>query len=375
MSMEAMALIKVDKEFKRMIPPLSNEERAGLETSIAKEGCRVPIDVWDGVIVDGHNRYEICAQNQITYEVNEVQFANRDAARVWIIDNQLSRRNLPLFSQAELRILKEGFLKAKAKENQRQAGGANPVPQNSGKAVDTDKEIAKDAGTSHDTIHRTRVIMEKADDETKDKLRTGEESINSAYKQIKKDEKAARKAEKIEELINEISPLPLGPFRVIVADPPWDDTARKNDATHRGVCPYPSQTTDEIKAMEVNELAHDDAILWLWTTNAFMRQAYDVAEFWGFQVKTILTWAKDRMGLGDWLRGQTEHCLMCVRGKPVVNLTNETTIIHGPMREHSRKPDEFYAMVEKLCPGSKFEMYSRQEREGWQSHGNEPSKF
>jgi N6-adenosine-specific RNA methylase IME4 len=100
---------------------------------------------------------------------------------------------------------------------------------------------------------------------------------------------------------------------------------------------------DAICSLPVAELAHEDCILWLWTTNAFLRQAFDCLDAWGFENKTVLMWVKNRMGLGDWLRGRTEHCLMAVRGKPVVTLTNQTTALEAPLREHSRKPDEFYS--------------------------------
>ena len=77
------------------------------------------------------------------------------------------------------------------------------------------------------------------------------------------------------------------------------------------------------------------------------------------------------MGTGDWLRGQTEHCLMCVRGKPTIALTNQTTLLNATAGKHSEKPDEFYSMVEKLCPGSKLEMFQRRARQGWIGHGDE----
>jgi hypothetical protein len=64
------------------------------------------------------------------------------------------------------------------------------------------------------------------------------------------------------------------------------------------------------------------------------------------------------MGTGDWLRGKTEHCILAVRGQPTVTLTNQTTLLDGPVREHSRKPEEFYALVEALCPGSKVELFA-----------------
>jgi N6-adenosine-specific RNA methylase IME4 len=169
--------------------------------------------------------------------------------------------------------------------------------------------------------------------------------------------------------------LPKGTYHVLVSDPPWPYAKRMEDTTHRGTIPYPSMTIQEIAELPVQKLAHTDCILWLWTTNAFMAEAYQVAQAWGFTVKTILTWDKQRMGLGDWLRGQTEHCLLAVRGKPVVALRNQTTLLHGTAREHSRKPEEFYALVESLCPGSKCELFARNRRPGWNSYGAEVEMF
>jgi N6-adenosine-specific RNA methylase IME4 len=196
--------------------------------------------------------------------------------------------------------------------------------------------------------------------------RTGK--VNGAFKKLKT-------AQAAETLRAEPPTMPTGKFRVIVADPPWQYEKRAEDPSHRGQCPYPTMTAGDVVAMPVNDLAHDDSILWLWTTNAFMFEAYNIAAAWGFQVKTILTWVKDRMGLGDWLRGQTEHCLMCVRGKPVIQLTNQTTVLNGKLREHSRKPDEFYSLVEALCPGSKCELFCRQQRDGWTAFGAEVGRF
>lgn len=189
-----------------------------------------------------------------------------------------------------------------------------------------------------------------------------------------KQEQKALVAEKINA---EPAPMPTGPFRVIVSDPPWNYEKRAGDATHRSDLPYPSMTTDAICALPVASLAHPDGcVLWLWTTNAFMRDAFRVLDAWGFAEKTILTWVKDRFVNGDWLRGQTEHCILAVRGRPPFGpLTNETTVLHGPLREHSRKPDEFFALVEKLCPGSKVEMFCRQPRDGWSAWGAEMEKF
>jgi N6-adenosine-specific RNA methylase IME4 len=169
------------------------------------------------------------------------------------------------------------------------------------------------------------------------------------------------------------TPIPTGLYATIVIDPPWPYEERADDDTHRGRLPYPSMSLDDIGAIKIP--AAEDCILWLWTTNAFMHEAFHVLDAWGFEHKGILTWEKDRMGLGSWLRNQTEHCLLAVRGKPKVTLTNRTTILHGPRREHSRKPDEFFDLVEALCPEPRLEMFARQQRPGWTVHGNETDKF
>jgi hypothetical protein len=100
----------------------------------------------------------------------------------------------------------------------------------------------------------------------------------------------------------------------------------------------------------------------------------DYAHKWGGDPDRLLA-GVSHMGTGDWLRGRTEHCLMAVRGRPTVTLTNHTTLIEGPLREHSRKPSSFFQLVESLCPGSKLEMFAREERDGWTAWGDEKDKF
>lgn len=171
---------------------------------------------------------------------------------------------------------------------------------------------------------------------------------------------------------------PSGEFHVIIVDPPWAYQTRAVDPTHRGATPYPTMTVDEIIDFfkkHIEPAAEADAILWLWTTNAFMAEAHRVAEAIGFEVKTILTWTKSRFGTGDWLRGQTEHSLLAVRGKALVTLTNQSTWLRGDVREHSRKPEEFYVLVASLCPGRKCEFFGREQRKGITVIGAEKDRF
>jgi N6-adenosine-specific RNA methylase IME4 len=119
-----------------------------------------------------------------------------------------------------------------------------------------------------------------------------------------------------------------------------------------------------------------DAIVWLWATNYHLvtGAAAEVLAAWGFKPQTLLTWVKDRFGFGDLLRCQTEHAILATRGHPVVELSNQTTVMHAPMRADSQKPDQFYALVERLCPaplGGYAELFARSTRPGWDGHGDE----
>ena len=182
--------------------------------------------------------------------------------------------------------------------------------------------------------------------------------------------KIAQEAEKIR---REPEPLPQGPFRVGVIDPPW-----KFEEGYRlsrlGVTPYPTMSVEEIMAIPVPEIMHQDSVLWMWATNRHLAasEAGQVLKHWGFRPVTILTWVKERVGTGVWLRGQTEHAVLAVRGKPIQPLKPESTLLRAPCTgTHSTKPDAFYRLVERLCPGSKVEIFARRPRPGWTTWGSE----
>jgi N6-adenosine-specific RNA methylase IME4 len=160
-------------------------------------------------------------------------------------------------------------------------------------------------------------------------------------------------------------------FKTILADPPWDhqQKGRKGAEWH-----YPLMRLDRIKAMPVGDLAEQNAHLYLWCTNASLRDGYDVAAAWGFQAKSILTWVKFRLGLGSYLRNSTEHVLFCTRGNAPVLYRSQPTWISAPVEEHSRKPDELYPLIERLSNGPYLELFARRRppsTRGWSIWGNE----
>ena len=239
-----------------------------------------------------------------------------------------------------------------------------------GEKVD-EKVLNAISGTDLDTGVNLDVLAKLTPERQKEVV---EHAMENGIKNLKTAKKGLEKSEAIANIEKEPEPLPEGPFRVIACDFPWPYD-RVDDPTHRGSIPYPSMSIEEGCEMDVESIAHDDCILWFWTTNSFMHEACHMVDAWGFKPKTILTWKKPRMGVGNWLRNITEHCILAVRGNPVVNLTNQTTLIEGEVREHSRKPKSFYSLVEELCPGSKVELFARQKRDGWHSWGSETEKF
>lgn len=237
--------------------------------------------------------------------------------------------------------------------------------------IDSDK-MATFAGISRRTLEKISAVCEAAEADPRflpllERMdRTGR--VNGVYRQL-------RTAQQAERLRKEPPPLPgAGPYRVISADPAWCFDARSGDPSHLGT-PYPTMTTAEIAALPVGAIAHTDCVLWLWTTNAHLLSgdAFRVIKAWSFEPRTMLTWAKPHFGTGDWLRGQTEHCLLATLGKPVVQLTNQSTLLWAPRGQHSEKPAEFYILVESLCPASRYlSLFHRGSgRPNWDLHGDE----
>jgi len=405
-------------EVAEWFPLLGDAELRELATSIQREGQIEAIVVWNDVLLDGRNRWRACELAGVEPRVVAREFADETACGRWIVAVNVARRHLT-YSQklafgerlrdredAEAKGRKSANGGDKRSSNQRPEVDHGPPPVTDRESRKARDEAGRAAGVSGRALDRMRAIRAQAVPEVIKAVEDGRMAVSAAASLTKLSEekqreivavasrlgnvetpevrgglvrqlaKQAAKQETARKIESEPAPLPTGPFRVIVADPPWAYEKRAGDPSHGIDLPYPSMSTEAICALPVASLAHDEGcVLWLWTTNAFMRDAYRVLDAWGFQEKTILTWVKDRMGMGDWLRGQTEHCILAVRGKPIVLLSNQGTALIGQRREHSRKPEEFYALVETLCPGAKVEMFGRTPREGWAKWGAETEKF
>jgi len=288
----------------------------------------------------------------------------------------LKRRHLNDFQKAELAIplleIEKELAKQRHKELSSKLVGKTgnslrsfdlnvlnnfPTDEQKGQARDI---VAKKVGLSPRTLERAIKIIEKAPEEIKEKVRKGDMTITYAYSMLK------RRGEQ-----QKTPPLPEGVFDVIYADPPWEyyTPLRGYPELH-----YKTMTTEEICKLKVPSA--DDAVLFLWATNPTLKDALKVMECWGFTYKTNMVWVKDKIGTGFYFRAQHELLLLGIKGKMPAPLEENRfpSVIHAPVREHSRKPAEVYEIIEKMYPNRKYlELFARPEekRKGWTYWGLE----
>lgn len=380
--------LTIDNEFRALIPALTAEEYAGLEKSILAEGCRDALVVWNGTLIDGHNRYEICQRHNIGFQTVQKDFDSREAAHDWIIDNQCSRRNLPKAMQISLQLKKSAYLIEQAKENHGRNGGDKktayrisdaPIPK-----ISVNKNVAATVKCNADTVSKVRQVEAKATPEVKQAMLSGEISINQAYQATRREEKRQETQQRIDDYAKVQTGVvdiaaPKKKYNIIYADPPW-----KHDAWVAGnKAPnlhYPTMTTEEISALPISELADNDCALFLWATYPHLPEALQVIKAWGFDYSTAaFVWVKKNktadtpfFGCGAWTRANSEICLLATRGHVQRLDASISQIIEAPIEEHSKKPDIVRELIERLVGKlPRIELFCRHPAAGWDIWGNE----
>jgi N6-adenosine-specific RNA methylase IME4 len=179
--------------------------------------------------------------------------------------------------------------------------------------------------------------------------------------------------------------LPPGPFGTILADPPWRFSNRTGKVApeHRRLSRYDTLTPDEICALPVSDVAAEQSHLYLWVPNALLHEGLQVMHAWGFRYKSNLVWHKvrkdggsDGRGVGFYFRNVTEMVLFGVRGslRTLPPGRRQVNLLATRKREHSRKPEELYPIIEACSPGPRLELFVRYPREGWAVWGNESAE-
>jgi len=221
--------------------------------------------------------------------------------------------------------------------------------------------------------------MEKEAPDLAKQVKSGEKSMGRAKTEMKQREKKAEVKAYSFEVISK--PALEKKYNVVYADPPWQYNTGINtldavtDAHYstmnlEAVCKYPASLGLNVQ---------DNAVLFLWVTNPFLVKALDVVKAWGFEYKSQIVWIKTdlkRPGVGYYVRGRHEMLWICTRGSFTPLDKNISppigSVLEAPVREHSKKPDEAYSIIETLYPNCTYvELFARGKRDGWESFGDE----
>ena len=368
--------IIIDPEFKALIPPLAPEELAQLETNIIKDGCRDPLVVWGKILIDGHNRHDICTRNGIEFDTVEMQFADRDAVMDWMDANQLGRRNLSP-DAFKLALGRRYNRTKKTKAEAGSIGGSSKDQIDTCLPINTAAKLAAEHSVSEATVKRAGKFAEEVAAKPElQKAIAERKPVLQVKREMKEERREERREENRAKVAEATTPEEIAEvgakFATIVIDPPWDwGDEGDQDQLGRARPDYATMTKAQLIDLPLPELADDDCHIYLWITNRSLPKGFELLEKWGFRYITAITWAKPYFGMGNYFRGQTEHVLFGVKGSQPLKRKDVGTLFNADRGKggHSSKPPEFYDLVESCSPGPYLEMFSRSEKDGWKTWG------
>jgi N6-adenosine-specific RNA methylase IME4 len=369
-----------------IFPLVEGQEFAELVADIREHGLREPIVVYEDKILDGRNRYRACDAAGI--EPTFTVYTGDDPVS-YVVSLNLRRRHL---DESQRAMVAAKLATLKLGDNQHSEG--LPIGRASGMLNVGERTVARarevlehGAPELVSAVEHGKVSVSAAADVAtqdidaqREIVARGEREILRAAQNIRARKAEIRRAERIERLAatcNHSTPFPSDRrYAVLYADPPWHfEVYNEESGVERAAGNhYPTMSLDEICALPVLSLASPDAALFMWTTVPHLRESFDVLVAWGFEYKTNIVWVKDKIGLGYFVRNQHELLLVATRGDmPSPSPANRPpSVIHAPRREHSRKPDEAYELIERMYPElPKIELFARQARAGWAAWGNE----
>jgi N6-adenosine-specific RNA methylase IME4 len=381
-----MVELLIDAEFRRLIPPLSAEERQQLEENVLRDGCRDPLVVWRNgrdILLDGHNRYEICTRHSIAFQVQSVQVESRERAKLWIEENQLGRRNLTDDQRAMVaEAVRERRSKLQMAEQRAAAIGKRWHPEKYGSIKasdpkpkrDTRAEVARENKVSERKLIYARELRREAP-ELAAQVHLGERTLMDAMRQKRQAGRraavtdiATRKAKQLE-----------GRFDVIVVDPPWP-AARVGFADLRldsnAPLPYPAMTVETIQILVGEKLdrhACASCHIFLWTTQRFLPVAFRLLDAWKLDYSFTMVWHKPAGPKPlDLPTFNSEFCLYARKGSPrFLDTKGFFTCFEAPRGAHSEKPEQFYETLRRVTGGRRLDMFNRRMIEGFERWGKE----
>jgi len=384
-----------------LIPPMSEEDYNNLKEDIKRNGILQPIDItYNNVILDGHHRVKAAKElgiKEVEVRIPELLYVDEDE---YLISVALNRRHL---TEGQKAVLANNYSKILSKKRESEAGkkavtireikrgniDEETVSTSMNEEQERSRKIAAERWKVSEWKVRIAHEIEKTAPEVYKKLGSGDLQIHEAkiIAQLPEDKREIALEKKLEtkkdirSIVREINnaeknqnvkPIPDGKFSIIYADPPWkyefSISMSRETENH-----YPTMELKEIKETKVP--AADNAVLFLWTPAPLIRQGLEVLEAWGFSYHTNMVWVKDKIGMGYYARMKHELLLIGTKGNGIGTPLPENrpeSVIFAERTEHSKKPDIFYEIIEKMYPKhSKIELFARNKREGWETWGNE----
>ncbi|MET3124474.1 N6-adenosine-specific RNA methylase IME4 [Oxalobacteraceae bacterium GrIS 2.11] len=373
-------------EAAHLFPEMTRDEFLTLKEDIRTNGQQVPIIMQNGYLLDGRHRYRACLELGIAPKSEQLPITNEPVARV-VTSLNLHRRHL---SEGQRAIIAARLANSIVGGNQYTSGGISQSQAASDMKVSVDslqraKSVlnlgspelisAVDNGTLN--VSNAAILATLPESAQNIVLKLSDKEILARAKELRKAKSATRRAEilkSIESKRANNSPLDpnSGPYEVILADPPWDYISEM-------VTQYPTMSVKDICSMPVKQIAAENAVLFLWCSASLIREALSVIDAWGFNYKTQSIWNKGLGGQGCYFRLQHEVLMFATRGTvPEVPLNSRPgSVFESCRREHSRKPEICYDMIEQMYPElSKIELFKRGVvRQNWAGFGNECIPF
>ena len=370
--------ITTNPQFRDLIPPLSTSELAGLEASLIATGCRDKLIVWKGVLLDGHNRFDLCNKHGIKFETRTLDFESDAHAQLWISKNQLHRRNLTddqraMVTDAAVQIesklaMIERASKGTPAREAKKAGTLSDAPSDKVKPKkDTRLKQSKLAGVSERKLKQARFVSQHSKAKEK-QVMLGLVSLADVVRELKKKD-LVKSLETIE--VKKAKQLD-GVYDVVVIDPPWPiKKIERDERVNQTELEYPLMSEEEIEALKIP--CAKDCHVWLWTTHRFLPTAFRLLDKWNLNYVCTFVWHKpggfQPIGLPQF---NCEFALYARFGSPeFVDTKSFNVCFDAPRTKHSEKPEEFYAAVRRVTAGRRLDMFNRRVIEGFDGWGKE----
>jgi N6-adenosine-specific RNA methylase IME4 len=347
-----------------IFPLMTTEEMAELTSDIKYNGLKTPIVLYEDKILDGRNRYQACVSASVDPTFTEYK-GNTPYSDVMSLNIQ--RRHLTAGQKA---CVAEEMWPHITNERKRISiyEGSEPTHTYSNSPLETAAKVMKVSSKSIQLVRK----LKKEEPEIYEKVKKGGYTLKDAQRNLKVNKRKID-IKKIEEKIITENQTITDKYDVLVLDPPWPYGREFDPDTSRVANPYPEMNIEEIGDTKLP--IKDTAVVFLWTTHAFLKDAFNILDKWGLTYKATLVWDKEQMGMGNTIRMQCEFCLLGIKGTPIIQGSDTRDIIREKRREHSRKPNAFYELVDKITMGSKLDYFAREQRKGWNTHGIEDNKF